>query len=294
MSFVAHRKIFYGISGLLILFSVFSVGYYGLNLGADFTGDAVIEGRYADHDPDTATIGERLRSQGFEILRIDSQSDRGILVRSTALSEEDHQRMLTALESFGAFDEESFVSRGPVIGRQLQRNALIAISLALLVIILFVAYAFRHVSRPISSWIYGLVAIVALIHDILIPTGIFAFLQIEIDSLFVSALLTVLGFSVHDTIVVFDRIRENLKKSQGAKKYADIVEVSLKETLARSINTSLTTLLALVAIYFFGGQTTQNLALALILGMLVGVYSSIFIASPLLVTIERRFASSRA
>ena len=134
-------------------------------------------------------------------------------------------------------------------------------------------------------------AIVALIHDIVIPTGIFAFLQIEIDSLFVSALLTVLGFSVHDTIVVFDRIRENLKKSQGAKKYADIVDESLRETLARSINTSLTTLLALVAIYFFGGQTTQNLALALILGILVGVYSSIFIASPLLVTIERRLRS---
>ena len=162
--------------------------------------------------------------------------------------------------------------------------------LVILGIVLYITFAFRKVSEPISSWKYGLVAIAALVHDVLIPTGVFAvlghFLGYEVDTLFVTALLVILGFSVHDTIVVFDRVRENLRHSTGRKPFDQIVGESVSQTFTRSINTSLTTLLALIVLYFFGGSTTEHFSLALIIGIAAGTYSSIFIGSPLLVTLN--------
>jgi len=159
---------------------------------------------------------------------------------------------------------------------------------------LFITFAFRKVSEPVSSWKYGLVAVLALVHDVLIPTGVFAILGhfkgVEIDTLFVTAILVVLGFSVHDTIVVFDRVRENLrraKESNARKDFETVVGESISQTFTRSINTSLTTLLALIVLYFVGGEATRLFSLALIIGVVVGTYSSIFIGSPLLVTLER-------
>jgi preprotein translocase subunit SecF len=161
--------------------------------------------------------------------------------------------------------------------------------LIILAIVLFIAYAFRKVSEPISSWKYGIVAIIALLHDVIIPTGVFAvlghFKGFEIDTLFITALLVVLGFSVHDTIVVFDRVRENLRHASAKKPFDQIVGESISQTFTRSINTSLTTLLALVVLYFVGGPSTQHFSLALIIGIIAGTYSSVFIGSPLLVTI---------
>ncbi|OGZ44213.1 MAG: protein-export membrane protein SecF [Candidatus Ryanbacteria bacterium RIFCSPHIGHO2_12_FULL_47_12b] len=287
MNFIGSRKIFYGISGTMLAFSVVSFFIFGLSLGADFTGDAILIGTFKDRDVSSDEVRAAFEKEGIGVDSLDIRDGRNLYLRARFLSEESHQHLLRILGTFDGFDEQSFVSRGPTIGMQLRRNALTAILVALAAIILYIAWAFRHVSRPVSSWIYGLVAITALIHDITIPTGLFSFLRIEIDTLFVSALLTILGFSVHDTIVVFDRVRENLKKAEGTKKFADIVEASVRETFTRSVNTSLTTILALVAIYFFGGASTHNLALALIVGILVGTYSSIFIASPLLVTIEQ-------
>ena len=187
-------------------------------------------------------------------------------------------------------EERRFNSVGPTIGAELRDKALWAIFFVLLAIVLYIAFAFRQVSRQVSSWVYGLVAIVALLHDVFIPTGIYValghyFLDVQIDVLFITAILTVLGFSVHDTIVVFDRTRENLKLRTW-KEFDETVGHSVEQTFVRSINTSLTVLLVILALYFVGGETTKNFALVLAIGVTIGTYSSIFIASPLLVTIE--------
>jgi len=210
-----------------------------------------------------------------------------------AIGQEEKAQVMKALsfnEKKIAF-EKRFDSIGPVLGEEALRKALVSIVLVILGIVLYITFAFRKVSEPVSSWKYGLVAIAALVHDVIIPSGVFAilghFAGYEIDTLFITALLVILGFSVHDTIVVFDRVRENLKNSSGKKLFADIVGESINQTFIRSINTSLTTVIALVVLYFFGGEATQHFSLALIIGIVAGTYSSIFIGSPLLVTIER-------
>ncbi|MDA1335016.1 MAG: protein translocase subunit SecF [bacterium] len=285
MNIVGSRKISYSISGALVAIALLTLLVFGLNLGTDFTGDASLQGNYKE-DISSESLTTRLDESGLPVIDVEIVG-RDIVIRSGYLDVDNHKALIAVLGEEGEFEQKSFVSTGPTISHQLRKNAFLAIGIALLVIILYIAFAFRKVSKPVSSWVYGLIAIVALIHDVVIPTGIFAALGIEIDSLFVSALLTVLGFSVHDTIVVFDRVRENLKKSKGSGSFDDIVEVSLKETIVRSINTSITTLFVLGTIYFLGGEATKNFALALILGVALGTYSSIFIASPLLVTVER-------
>jgi preprotein translocase subunit SecF len=180
------------------------------------------------------------------------------------------------------------VNRCPLCGRSRARS-IIAIILVSVAIILFIAFAFRKVSRPLSSWTYGLVAVVVLIHDVLIPAGVFAWFHIPVDTLFVVGLLTILGISVNDTIVVFDRIRENLSKSGKevhGTEFASLVGKSIRETFTRSIMTSLTVLLALLALWIFGPESTRTLSIAMFLGMFFGTYSSIFLASPLLVVIN--------
>jgi len=178
-----------------------------------------------------------------------------------------------------------------LLDKSLKIKALEAILAVLAAIILYIAWAFRKVSDPVSSWKYGVTAIVALAHDVIIPTGIFVllghFMNVELDILFVTALLTILGFSVNDTIVVFDRTRENLARDHHKHDFEFIVNKSVNETIRRSINTSLTTFVVLLAIYLFGGETIKNFILALMLGVVVGTYSSIFLASPLLVVWEK-------
>jgi preprotein translocase subunit SecF len=186
---------------------------------------------------------------------------------------------------------KSFDSVGPVLGAEALRKAYVSILLVLAGIVLFITFAFRKVSEPVSSWKYGLTAVIALAHDVIVPAGVFAvlghFAGYEVDTLFVTALLVVLGFSVHDTIVVFDRVRENLKNSGTLKPFAEIVGDSISQTFVRSINTSMTTLLALVILYIFGGSGTEHFSLVLIIGIAIGTYSSIFIGSPLLVTLQK-------
>ncbi|MCX6719313.1 MAG: protein translocase subunit SecF, partial [Candidatus Taylorbacteria bacterium] len=186
---------------------------------------------------------------------------------------------------------KNFDTIGPVLGGEALRKAYVSIILVIVGIVLYITFAFRKVSLPVSSWKYGFVAIIALIHDVIIPTGVFSvlghFAGYEVDTLFVTAILVILGFSVHDTIVVFDRVRENLKNSLGSRKpFGEIVGASISQTFVRSINTSLTTLIALVVLYILGGSTTEHFTLALIVGIAAGTYSSIFIGSPLLVTLE--------
>ena len=192
------------------------------------------------------------------------------------------------------FEEKRFDSIGPSIGSELQTRSVYAIILVILAIALFIAFAFRHVSKPVSSWKYGIVALLSLAHDVIIPIGAFAvmghFMGAEVDTLFVTAILVVLGFSVHDTIVVFDRVRENLRRleEKGMKEsFEETVGKSVSQTLGRSINTSLTTVLALLALYFFGATATHYFSLTLLIGIVAGTYSSVFLGSPLLVTLQK-------
>ncbi len=220
---------------------------------------------------------------------IQEAGEKNMVLRFKVIGEEEHQELLGAFkEKFGAVTEEKFDSIGPVIGAELQKKSFMALILVLIGIAVYVAFAFRKVSYPVESWKYGVVTLISLAHDVLLPIGIFAvlgkFLNVEVGSAFVAAILTVLGYSVNDTIVVFDRVRENLLHKSGDEKFEDLVNRSVNETMARSINTTFTTLLALVAVFFFGGESLKMFALALIIGVTAGAYSSIFIASPLLVT----------
>lgn len=290
MGIVKYRKIWYTISGLLLAASIFSIFYFGLKLGIDFTGGSLLEIEYQASRPENSIIQDKLSALNFGNISLQPTGDKGLLIRSRTLTEEEHQKALSALLSTGAFNEVRFDSIGPVIGQELRQKSWMAVGLVIIMIILYIAFAFRKVSKPVSSFKFGLMAVVALVHDVATPVGVFAvlgkFFDVEIDILFITAILTVLGFSVHDTIVVFDRIRENLKSGMG-KDFEETIGLSVNQTITRSINTSLTVLLVLLAIFFFGGETTKFFSLALIIGVFFGTYSSIFLASPLLVTLYK-------
>lgn len=291
MFIIKYRKIFYTISALLIAFSVYTIAVRGLNFGIDFKGGSLIEVDYANATssaPITVdSIKATLATNDITESVVRQAGDTGFIIRTKALDENEQKAVIGSLGG----ELKRFDLVGPVLGQELQGKAIWSIILVMLAIVLFIAFAFRNVSKPVASWKYGLIAIVALVHDVMIPTGIFAYLGrnggYEIDALFVTALLVILGFSVHDTIVVFDRTRENLRHASGKKPFEQIVGESVTQTISRSINTSLTTVLALLALFFFGPITTQNFSLALIIGIVTGTYSSIFIGSPLLVTWEK-------
>lgn len=295
MFVVRYKKIFFIIAGILLLVSVFFVFYDGLNLSIDFTGGSVLEVTYTGTEPQMAQVKKGVDSVVGDTATIQPIGDNGYNIKTPFLSEIERQTILSNLSFNNTYTvtQKKFSSVGPVIGRSLKTKALGALLLAMLAIILFVAFAFRGVSKPISSWVYGLVAIISLIHDMLIPIGLFALLGVfanaQIDILFVTALMAILGYSVNDTIIVFDRIRENLKNNQEKKVKEDFeitVGKSLSQTFARSINTSLTTALALLALYIVGGEAVHYFSLVLLVGVIAGTYSSIFLASPLLVVIN--------
>lgn len=291
MFIIHNRKIFYIISVILLGFSIFSIAKFGLNFGIDFKGGSIVEVVYsttASTTPMTVEqIKESLHAQNIGEVVVRQAGQDGYIIRTKSLNEVERKTVISVLGG----EVKRFDTVGPVLGDELKGKAIWSITLVLLAIVLFITYVFRHVSKPVASWKYGAVAIVALLHDVIIPTGIFAYLGrsggYEIDALFVTALLVILGFSIHDTIVVFDRTRENLRISSAKKSFGQIVGESVTQTISRSINTSLTTVLALFALYVFGPETTKNFSLVLILGILVGTYSSIFIGSPLLVTWEK-------
>lgn len=288
---IKYRNIWFVFSGILVAASVAVLLMYPLRLGIDFTGGSLMEVTFEER-PVTQTMRDGFADIGYSEAVVQTTGEDGILIRLPELDEEAHQSVLASLrEKYGEVDELRFESIGPSIGAELRKSALWSLVMVLIGIALYVAYAFRKVSRPVSSWKYALVTIIAaLLHDVLIPLGAFAllghFLLVELNSGFVAAVLTILGFSVHDTIVVFDRIRENLLRSGG--KFEEVVERSVNETLARSVNTTITTLFPLLAIYFWGGDTLKYFALALIIGMVAGTYSSIFLASPLLVVFQKK------
>lgn len=298
LAIIPNRKYNLGFSALLILLSATALFVWGLKFGIDFTGGAMVELESTlINPPASSEIQQKLISDGFDVASIQMSNQNTYLVRLGIMDEGEHQRFTKSIEenfktlqknegSDNAFIEKRFESIGPTISQEFRQKSYLAIIIALLAIIAYIGYSFRKVSKPVASWKYGICAVIALIHDVIIPTGIFAVLGRyagwEVDLLFVTALLTVLGFSVHDTIVVYDRIRENLLKS-GGRNFAEIANISVNQTLARSINTSLTTVIVLVALFVLGGETTRRFIFVLIAGIIFGTYSSIFIASPLLV-----------
>ena len=296
MFIIRNRKIFIAISTILVIASVVMISVFGLKFGIDFKGGAQTEIGYTGARPAADVLDASIAKLSLGEVVVQPIGDSDYVIKTRDLSAIEHQSLLSAVSVDGRFvsAEKSYTSIGPSIGNELKHKAIWAIILVMGAIVLFIAYAFRKVSRPISSWKYGLMAIITLVHDIAIPTGAFALIShyngVEIDTLFIVALLTVLGLSVSDTIVVFDRIRENLKGHAGDN-FAETVGKSLSQTFTRSINTSLTVILVLLSLYFFGPASTKTFSLVLTVGLFFGTYSSIFLASPLLVVVERYQAS---
>lgn len=282
---IQTRKIWFVASGILVLGSILGLVLFGLQLGIDFTGGSLMSLEFKNQRPASLEVEEILK----DIVSVTAQpvESKEMVLRFKDVPDATRQEILQKLdEKFGEVEELSFESIGPTIGKELRQKSLIAVILTVAAIILYISFAFRKVSQgPVSSWVYGAAAAVALGHDILIVIGLFVllgkFLQVEINSLFVTALLTILGFSVHDTIVVFDRIRERIRLNPSAD-FEMIINESINQTIVRSLNTSLTTLFVLTSLFLFGGESIKFFVLALIVGIVVGTYSSIFVASPLL------------
>lgn len=279
----------------MIILSIAALAKWNLNYSIDFTGGAVSEITFSAA-PDIKAIKEVLEKpdKGFDIGNpvVTPTGSNSVFIKTKTLDEETHQKMVAALSGkFKDAKEIRFDSIGAVIGQEIKQKSIWAIIMVAVGISLYVAWAFRKVTRPISSWKYGVVSVVTLFHDVIVPIGLFAFLGhywgAQVDLTFIVAVLTILGYSINDTIVVFDRTRENLLR-YNIKEFEETVNRSLNQTLIRSINTSLTVIIVLVSLYFFGGETLKYFALALLVGVVVGTYSSIFIASPLLVEWHKR------
>lgn len=289
LNLMRFKYVFFGISLLVIIPGVFSLVRFGLRPSIDFTGGTLLEVQTQNPDRVKTTFVDN----GIEVSSVQKTGSNTYLFRTKEIDRKKKDQILsTAKNSDGAIVEVRFETVGPVIGKELTTKALYSVGLASLAIILFISYAFREIPRPYSSWKFGIAAVIALLHDVLVVVGIFSllghFYGVEVDSLFVTALLTVIGFSVHDTIVVFDRIRENLRKTAGKVSFTQVVNESLVQTLGRSLTTSLTVLFTLLALILFGGETIRWFVVALFIGIFSGTYSSIFNAAPLLVLWEER------
>ncbi len=285
MDIVGKRKLWFAISIIAVVPGILALIFWGLKPGIDFTGGQELE---VSGNLNQTQVADIVASTGVKDVTVTTSGKDRLLIRYSDIgvgeSQAVHQKIKSILESQN-ISETSFSSVGPSVSKDITRNAAIAVALASLAIIIYIAFAFRNTPPPVSPWSFGVTAIIAVLHDTLLLLGVFAilghFLGVQIDALFVTAVLTVIGFSVHDTIVVYDRIRENLRRYN--KPFETIVNDSILETFSRSINTSLTVLLVLLAFFLFGGQSIKYFILALLIGIISGTYSSIFNASPLLV-----------
>lgn len=286
---IGKRNIFLAVSAILTVGAIVVWLVWGFNLGIDFTGGTLMQLKFDNVRPVNADIQTALAQvQDLGDVQIQTVGDNEAVLKFKFVSNEQRSAILKALPDA---HEETFESIGPSVGAEMARKSWIAFILAVIGMIAYITWAFRHVSMgPVRSWVYGVSAIIALVHDALIMIGVFVilghFYKVEMNAMFITAILTVIGYSVNDTIVVFDRIREQLKISTK-NTFEEIINDSINTTLARSLNTTLTTLLCLVAIYLFGGETIRYFVLALIVGITTGAYSSIFIASPFLLYFQK-------
>lgn len=287
MNIIKYRNWFFAFSLIVIIPGLIALSIWGLKLGIDFTGGTLWEIKLEKPDTNAKSLQEFLEESHVEVTQAATTSQGTILMRLALTDEakinEVKEKVKTA---FGKYEETRLETVGPIVSKELTQKATVAVGLSVLAIMLYITWAFRKVAKPASPFAFGACTIIALSHDIIVVVGSFAilghFFGTEIDSLFITALLTVLGFSVHDTIVVFDRIRENLKKHSDYP-FEKTINHSLMQTIARSLNTSLTVVFVLLAMLLFGGQSIKTFILALLIGVVSGTYSSIFNAAPLLV-----------
>jgi preprotein translocase subunit SecF len=287
MFIIKYKKIFVTISAVLVSLSLISIIFFGLNFGIDFKGGSLLEVEYTTVRPEQKIVEDSIKALSVGEILVQPIGTNGYSIKTRDITDTDRASIMTALGSEAT--EKSFTSIGPSVGAELVRKSIISFILVSLGIIFWIAFSFRKVSKPVSSWKYGLIAIASLVHDILIPVGVFAVLShfsgVEVDTLFVVAILTILGLSVSDTIVVFDRIRENIRVGHF-KTFEETVGRSLDQVYTRSIATSSTVIIALLALVFFGPESTRVFSIMLTAGMFFGTYSSIFLASPLLVLVN--------
>lgn len=290
MSIIKLRPIWYAFSALLVGGSIVCLALFGLKQGIDFTGGTLLAVRFGNERPTAIQVEQSLAGLGIGEMTIQPVGETDMNIRTKTLEEATHQAVVASLQkSFTSVTELQYNAIGPAIGTELRQKSVSALLIIFLAILCFIAWSFRKVAAPIQSWKYGVIVLVTAFHDVAVPLGLFALLglyaNVEIGTPFIAAILTIMGYSINDTIVVLDRVRENLQKTSGT--FEEIVERSLHQTMLRSFNTSMTTVLSLLAVYFFGGESIRYFALALIVGIVTGTYSSIFIASPLLVTWNR-------
>ncbi len=288
-----YKFLFFAISLLVLIPGLVSLFIYKLKPSIDFTGGTLLEIQITKPfgEMSNEKILSIVRNEKIEISSVQSTNDNSYLLRTKAIDKDQNEKLKTALgKELGEINEKRFETVGPTVGEELTRKAVLAVIVASGAIVAYIAWSFRRVPKPYQSWKFGASAVIALLHDALLVLGVFSilghFFHVEIDSLFVTAMLTVIGFSVHDTIVVFDRVRENLPKMPKSS-FEEVVDFSIAETLVRSLNTSLTVTLTLVALLLFGGETIRWFVVALLVGIISGTYSSIFNASPLLVLWEQ-------
>jgi len=296
MFIVKNRTAFFGLTATITIVALIAVGVFGLQLGTDFTGGSLVQVTYPNERPAPLLVQGALDAAGFEGYSLRGAGEKDYVLRAGNLTEIQRASIAELLSGGDAYRGAitQLTEVGPTIGVELRNKALIAMALVLLCILFFIAFAFRKVSEPISSWVYGFIALVTLLHDVIVPIGAFALFGYlwgaQVDTLFVTALLTILGFSIHDTIVVFDRVRENLRLNQEHGRREDFEQVagrSLNQTIVRSINTSVTVAISLAALYIFGPDSTKYFALTLLIGIIAGTYSSVALATPLLVAYEK-------
>lgn len=287
MKIIQKRKIYYTVSVAFVLISLFFIFKFGLKPGIDFRGGTLIE--VSGESLKDADIKNSLTELNLDSLSVQSTEKNSFIIRFSSDDDQKNQQVQEKIKTLdnATVDRVEFISS--VISDELKKKAVVAVIIASIAITLYIAWAFRKVSYPVESWKYGGAALISLLHDIVITVGFFAFFGwkygTEINTPFIAALLTILGYSINDTIVVFDRIRENLNRADAKKDFENTVNRSINETLARSINTSLTVIMVLVTIILFGGESIRDFSLALLIGITFGAYSSIFIASPLLVSV---------
>lgn len=294
---IKSRKIWYIVSIASIVVAVFAIIFFGLRVGVDYTGGTILD--IKSSNTDFVNIAEdKLTEQGITSFQIKPSGNELFTIKTKALSNEEKNKLVASIQSVAPdAAESSFDSIGPTVGKDLTNKSILAVIVASLAIILFISFSFRRIPKPLSSWKFGVLAVAALAHDLLIVTGFVAilghfFIWMEVDALFITALLTIMGFSVHDTIVIYDRLRENFIRNRH-KSIEQVAEESVNQTMARSINTSLVTIIVLLSLLLLGGTPIRHFVLVLMFGIFIGTYSSIFVAAPLVVSWHKNLDSNR-
>ena len=302
MYVVNHRRLFLTITGILLVVAIGAIALYRLPLSIDFTGGSLVEVTYTNPRPDAVELQKALAPLALGEVSLLPSSTNDITLRTRTLTPAEHAAVLNILSENGkaALTEDRFTSIGPSLGSQLASKALEALLAVVGAIVLYIAWAFRKVSKPVPSWGYGLTVVAMLAIDIIVPTGFYAiychFTGAQVDTLFVIALLALLGYCVNDVIVIFDRVREHLNRNAHAHIKEDFeitVGKSITETLGRSINTALTVVLALLALIFLGSAATRNFALVMLVGVVIGTFSSICRSAPLLIPLANYFSKEK-